>query len=517
VICHLGYDWAGDRAPGTPLERTVIYELHVRAFTAHASSGVRHPGTFAGLAEKARWLRELGVTAVQLMPVAEFDETDNPRHNPLTDEPLLNVWGYAPLSFMAPRTAYAAEATAAGALREFRDMVRVLHAEGLEVLLDVVFNQTGESGPAALPRSWRGLDRAGYFVLDARGRDQDHTGTGHTFACARPVAAELILEALRFWAVEMHVDGFRFDLASTLRAQRARAAPRTRRSSRARRPALRIEATGAVGHGSPGGGFRITAASPSSTAASATTCATGCATWAGAIPMATRLGLADPLPLRVRPHPVTSHPHDGFTLATREPRGAQGCSGEAQRDGTNDHRSWNSAEGLDARSRRAMRARQARNAAALLLLTRRCCGLGRTAAACRRQQQCLVPGRTRGGWTGRRVRGGGGFGARSGAACWHCGARIPRWRVPSGGPARRSGRRTASPRGTAGVAVSSGRREELLTNGERQETLIGAPPGCAWHRSPTAAERAWNGSRRSRAGRSKRAASPSAARLLAAR
>ena len=216
VVCDLAYDWGDDRPPGTPLAETVILEAHVRAFTRHASSQVRHPGTFAGLTEKLPYLRSLGVTAVQLMPVAEFDETDNPRSHPLTGERLLNAWGYAPLAFMAPRTAYASTATAAGALDEFRDMVRALHAAGIEVILDVVFNHTGEGDRRAVARSWRGLDRASYFLVDEHGRDRDFTGCGHTFACARPAAADLIVESLRFWARDMHVDGFRFDLASTL-------------------------------------------------------------------------------------------------------------------------------------------------------------------------------------------------------------------------------------------------------------------------------------------------------------
>jgi pullulanase/glycogen debranching enzyme len=202
----------------------------------------RSPGTFAGLAEKARELAALGVTAVQLMPVAEFDETDNPRTNPLTDEPLLNAWGYAPLAFMAPRTAYAATATAAGALREFRDMVRAFHREGLEVILDVVFNHVGEGGRTTPPRSWRGLDRAAYFLLDATGHDVDVTGCGHTFACAQPVATQLILDTLRFWVREMHVDRLplrsRGDPDARPRRRTARgsaAHPRHVRGPRARR------------------------------------------------------------------------------------------------------------------------------------------------------------------------------------------------------------------------------------------------------------------------------------------
>src|SRR5215471_6987449 len=214
VVCDLSHHWGRDRRPATPLARSVIYETHVRLFTRHPSSGVRAPGTFAGLIERIPWLRSLGVTAVQLMPVAEFDETDNPRVKPGSGEKLFNTWGYSPLAFMAPKRAYSSEPTAAGALREFRALVAALHAAGLELILDVVFNHTGDSGMR--PVSWRGLDRPGYFVLDDHGRDIDHTGTGHTFAAATPVARRLIVDALRFWAIDMRVDGFRFDLASSL-------------------------------------------------------------------------------------------------------------------------------------------------------------------------------------------------------------------------------------------------------------------------------------------------------------
>ena len=214
VVCDLAHGWGRDRRPGTPLANSVIYETHVRLFTRHPSAGVRAPGTFAGLIERIPWLRSLGVTAVQLMPVAEFDETDNPRVKPGSGEKLFNTWGYSPLAFMAPKRAYSSEPTADGTLREFRALVAALHAAGLELILDVVFNHTGDHG--SRPVSWRGLDRPGYFVLDDQGRDIDHTGTGHTFSAATPVARKLVLDALRFWANDMRVDGFRFDLASSL-------------------------------------------------------------------------------------------------------------------------------------------------------------------------------------------------------------------------------------------------------------------------------------------------------------
>ncbi|HEV2106439.1 MAG TPA: alpha-amylase family glycosyl hydrolase, partial [Candidatus Eisenbacteria bacterium] len=216
VVVDDAFAWGGDQPLRRPAADTVIYELHVRAFTRHPSAGVAHPGTYAGLVEKLPHLAALGVTAVQLMPVAEFDETDNPRTHPRTGAPLLNVWGYAPLAFGAPKLAYAADATPAGAVREFKRLVRAAHAAGLEVFLDVVFNHTGEGGPGVPARSWKGLDRAAYFLLDRHGHDLDVTGCGHTFACASPPAADLIVGMLRRWAVEYHVDGFRFDLASVL-------------------------------------------------------------------------------------------------------------------------------------------------------------------------------------------------------------------------------------------------------------------------------------------------------------
>ena len=216
VVVDPVFDWEDDRAPRTALADSVVYETHVRAFTRHSSSGVAHPGTFAGLIQKIPHLVSLGVTAVQLMPVAEFDETANPRSHPETREPLLDVWGYSPLSFFAPKLAYAADATPHGAVNEFRRLVQAMHRAGIEVILDVVFNHTGEGGPLGPARSWRGLDRASYYLVDDRGRDLDVTGCGHTFACARPASARLIVDALRWWAVDMRVDGFRFDLASVL-------------------------------------------------------------------------------------------------------------------------------------------------------------------------------------------------------------------------------------------------------------------------------------------------------------
>jgi glycogen operon protein len=211
------FDW-GDEAPlNRHLADTVIYELGVRGFTAHPSSGVAHPGTFAGLAEKIPYLRELGVTAVELLPLTEFEENDVRHRDPVTGQPLRNHWGYQPLALFAPKAALAASGRQGGEVREFREMVKAFHAAGIEVILDMVFNHTGEGPESGPVVSWRGLDNATYYLLDPRtGRYRDYSGCGNTLNCNHPVVRNLIMASLRHWVTEMHVDGFRFDLASIL-------------------------------------------------------------------------------------------------------------------------------------------------------------------------------------------------------------------------------------------------------------------------------------------------------------
>ncbi|HJZ56435.1 MAG TPA: alpha-amylase family glycosyl hydrolase, partial [Gemmataceae bacterium] len=210
------YDWGNDFPPLIPLEESVVYELHVRGFTCHPSSGVAHPGTYLGLIEKIPYLKWLGVTAVELMPVFEFDECDCPFTNPQTGERLLNFWGYNPIAFAAPKAAYAATAPVHGQTREFRDMVRALHAAGIEVILDVVFNHTGEGDDRGRTFSFRGLDNELYYLLDEHGRYLNFSGVGNTVNCNHPVVRDLLMTCLRYWVGDMHVDGFRFDLASVL-------------------------------------------------------------------------------------------------------------------------------------------------------------------------------------------------------------------------------------------------------------------------------------------------------------
>jgi glycogen operon protein len=213
VVADLSrYDWEGDVSPRHHFARTVIYELHVRGFTRHPSAGLPEEkrGTFAGLIEKIPHLTELGVTAVELMPVFQFDAQDAPAGR-------VNYWGYSPVSFFAPHAAYAARRDPLGALDEFRDLVKALHRARIEVILDVVYNHTAEGDERGPTLSFRGLDNRAYYLLE---RDWAHyanfSGCGNTLKPHHPVVRRLILDSLRYWVSEMHVDGFRFDLASIL-------------------------------------------------------------------------------------------------------------------------------------------------------------------------------------------------------------------------------------------------------------------------------------------------------------
>ena len=210
------YDWQGDVPPLTPLEDSVIYELHVRGFTIHPSSMTAKPGTFMALVEKIPYLQSLGVTAVELLPIHEFDETDCPFTNPNTGEKLLNFWGYNTIGFAAPKASYAASGEQQGQLGEFRDMVQAFHRAGMEIFLDVVFNHTGEGDHRGKTWSFRGLDNEIYYLLDPNGNYLNYSGCGNTVNCNHPVVRDLILNCLRFWVADMHVDGLRFDLASIL-------------------------------------------------------------------------------------------------------------------------------------------------------------------------------------------------------------------------------------------------------------------------------------------------------------
>jgi isoamylase len=206
------YDWEGDAPLQRPSSRTIVYEMHVGGFTRHPSSGVsaKTRGTFAGLIEKIPYLQRLGITAVELLPVFQFDPQDCPPG-------LVNYWGYAPVSFFAPHQAYSSRRDPLGPLDEFRDMVKALHRAGLEVILDVVFNHTAEGDDRGPTLSLRGLDNPTYYILEEdRSRYANYSGTGNTLNANHPIVRRMILDSLRYWVEAMHVDGFRFDLASIL-------------------------------------------------------------------------------------------------------------------------------------------------------------------------------------------------------------------------------------------------------------------------------------------------------------
>jgi isoamylase len=210
------FDWEDDRPPGLPMEDLVIYEMHVRGFTRSPSSGVKHPGTFAGLREKIPYLKDLGVNCVELLPVFEFDETENGRTNPRTGDRLWNYWGYNTVAFFAPNASYAATGPAGLQADEFKALVKELHRHGIEVVLDVVFNHIAEGNENGPTISFRGLDNQTYYMLTPEGHYYNFSGCGNTLNCNHPVTRAFVVECLRHWVAEYHIDGFRFDLASIL-------------------------------------------------------------------------------------------------------------------------------------------------------------------------------------------------------------------------------------------------------------------------------------------------------------
>jgi glycogen operon protein len=201
--------------PNIPLKDTIIYEVHVRGFTQHPSSAVAHPGTYRGLIEKIPYLKELGINAVELLPVQEFGETLLGRCSLLSGRELTNYWGYSNIGFFAPAGRYAVSAVCTEHLEEFREMVHALHAAGIQVYLDVVFNHTSEGNERGPTLSFRGIDNVIYYQVDGE-HYRNYSGCGNTFNCNHPLVRDFILDCLRYWVSFMHVDGFRFDLASIL-------------------------------------------------------------------------------------------------------------------------------------------------------------------------------------------------------------------------------------------------------------------------------------------------------------
>lgn len=210
------YDWDGDRSPQRPLENTIIYEMHVGGFTRHPSSKVKHPGTFSGVVEKIPYLKELGITDVELMPVMAFDDQDVPDR--AFTKGHRNYWGYSTHSFFSPHPGYCVSPGSDSHVQEFRDMVKALHKAGIGVILDVVLNHTAEGGADGPVINFKGFSNDSFYHLDPNDRSvyRDFTGCGNTMNCNHPLVTVFILQCLEYWVREMHVDGFRFDLASVL-------------------------------------------------------------------------------------------------------------------------------------------------------------------------------------------------------------------------------------------------------------------------------------------------------------
>ncbi len=217
VVDTRGYDWEGDRPLNIPYAKSVIYEMHVGGFTRHPSSDLPADkrGTFAGVIDKIPYLQELGVTAVELLPIHQFDPQD-------VRPGLENYWGYSTLSFFAPHRAYSSRKDPLGPVNEFRDMVKALHRAGIEVILDVVFNHSAEGNHEGPTLSFKGIDNKTYYLLEDNPiYYANYSGCGNTIAAYHAVVGRMILDSLRYWVANMHVDGFRFDLASVMSRDRA--------------------------------------------------------------------------------------------------------------------------------------------------------------------------------------------------------------------------------------------------------------------------------------------------------
>ena len=210
------FDWEDDRPLEIPAEDLVVYEAHVRGFTKHPSSDVKFPGTFAGLRQKISYLKELGVNCIELLPVYEFDEFENSKISEATGQLLMQYWGYSTVGFFAPKAGFAATGKIGMQVDEFKALVKELHRNGIEVFLDVVFNHTAEGNEMGPYISFRGLDNRVYYMLTPDGYYFNFSGTGNTLNCNNPIVRGMVLDCLRYWAAEYHIDGFRFDLAAIL-------------------------------------------------------------------------------------------------------------------------------------------------------------------------------------------------------------------------------------------------------------------------------------------------------------
>lgn len=209
-------DWHDDVRPRVSMSELIIYETHVRGFSVHESSGVKNPGTYLGMIEKIPYLKSLGITAVELLPIHEVGEYRLDRRSLISGQELYNYWGYSTIGFFAPAARFGTRGGLGEQLTEFREMVKSFHEAGIEIILDVVFNHTSEGDHRGPTLSFRGIDNVIYYMLDEKGQYRNFSGCGNTLNCNHPLVRDFILDCLRYWATVMHVDGFRFDLASIL-------------------------------------------------------------------------------------------------------------------------------------------------------------------------------------------------------------------------------------------------------------------------------------------------------------
>ena len=221
VVDDNSFDWEGDKPLNYPLSETVIYETHVKGFTASETSGVSKEegsGTYKGFEKKISYLKDLGITSVEFLPMFEFDENENGNLYRRTGNHLVNYWGYSTIGFFAPKTSYAYDKTPGGSVREFKELVKALHKAGIEVILDVVFNHTAEGNENGLTFCFRGFENSVYYSLPENEKQyyMNYSGCGNSVNCNHPIVRRFIIECLRYWVIEMHIDGFRFDLASIL-------------------------------------------------------------------------------------------------------------------------------------------------------------------------------------------------------------------------------------------------------------------------------------------------------------
>lgn len=214
VVVQDAFDWSGDCPPRTPLADSIIYEAHVRGYTRHESASTKFPGTYRGFMDQIPYLKELGVTAVEFLPLHEFNEMEYHGENDQRKH-LRNYWGYSTVAFFAPNARYAQAGVQGQQVREFKELVKALHQAGIEVILDVVFNHTVEGGPDGPVYSFRGIDPSIYYMIEPDGKTyRNFSGCGNTVNCNHPIVRQLIIDSLRHWVTEYHIDGFRFDLAS---------------------------------------------------------------------------------------------------------------------------------------------------------------------------------------------------------------------------------------------------------------------------------------------------------------